>query len=99
MKKIIIVTVISVLAACGLYAQDVKFGVRGGLNLPNIMADGKNTPLSEGYESRLASGGGIFTELQLNPAFSLRLGVEYSGMGGKKQKRRYASHAYATAHH
>jgi hypothetical protein len=84
MKKFLISTAIIVLATCGLYAQDVKFGIRGGLNLPNIMAGGKNTPVSEGYKSRLAPGWGIFTELQLNPAVSLRLGVEYSGMGGKK---------------
>ena len=65
-------------------AQDVKFGIRGGMNLPNILAGGKNTPVSEGYKSRTAAGAGIFTELQLNPTVSLRLGVEYSGMGGKK---------------
>jgi len=65
-------------------AQDVKFGFRGGMNLPSIMAGGKNTPVSEGYKSRTAAGWGLFTELQLNSAFSLRLGVEYSGMGGKK---------------
>ena len=84
MKKIIISLSISILTVCGIYAQDVKFGVRGGLNLPNIMAGGTNTPVSEGYSSRLAAGWGIFTELQVNPAFSLRLGVEYSGLGGKK---------------
>ena len=84
MRKVLLSTVISVLTVCGLYAQDVKFGIRGGLNLPNIIAGGKNTPVSEGYSSRIAPAWGIFTELQLNPAFSVRLGVEYSGMGGKK---------------
>jgi len=84
MKKILISTIITVLTTCGLYAQDVKFGIRGGLNLPNIMAGGKNTPVSEGYKSRSAAGAGIFTELQLNPMVSVRFGVEYSGMGGKK---------------
>ena len=84
MKRVFISTVISVLMMCGATAQDVKFGVRGGLNLPNIMAGGKNTPLSEGYSSRLASGWGLFTELQLNKIFSFRFGAEYSGMGGKK---------------
>jgi hypothetical protein len=54
------------------------------MNLPNIMAGGKNTPVSEGYKSRTAVGWGVFTELQINPTVSLRLGVEYSGMGGKK---------------
>jgi hypothetical protein len=40
--------------------------------------------MSDGYSSRIAPGWGIFTELQLNPTVSLRLGVEYSGLGGKK---------------
>jgi hypothetical protein len=65
-------------------AQNVKFGFRAGLNIPNITAGGNNTPVSEGYASRTASGMGVFTELQLTPAWSVRLGVEYSGQGGKK---------------
>ncbi|MDR1673543.1 MAG: PorT family protein [Bacteroidales bacterium] len=65
-------------------AQNVRFGFRAGLNIPNITAGGNNTPVSEGYASRTASGMGVFTELQLTPAWSLRLGVEYSGQGGKK---------------
>ena len=70
---------------CGvLSAQDVKFGIKGGMNLPNITAGGKNTPVSEGYKSRTAMGAGIFTELQFNQRVSFRLGVEYSGQGGKK---------------
>jgi hypothetical protein len=84
MKKFIISIIISVLTVFGLKAQDVKFGIRGGANLSNLMAGGNNTPLSEGYKSRTAVGAGIFTELQLNPTVSLRLGVEYSQMGGKK---------------
>ena len=84
MKKLIFSTIITVLTVCGLFAQDVKFGIRGGMSLPNIMAGGKNTPVSEGYKSRTAAGAGVFTELQLNPMLSLRLGVEYSQMGGKK---------------
>ena len=84
MKKFLINTSFIILTTCGLYAQDVKFGFRGGVNLPSIMAGGKSTPVSEGYKSRTAAGWGLFTELQLNPMVSLRLGVEYSGMGGKK---------------
>jgi hypothetical protein len=83
-RNIIITAAFIVLAACGLQAQDVKFGIRGGLNLPNIMAGGSNTPVSEGYKSRLAAGAGIFTELQVSAGLSFRLGVEYSGQGGVK---------------
>ena len=84
MKKFVINVAVIFLTTCGLNAQDIKFGIRGGLNVPSLMAGGNDTPLSEGYSSRLAPAWGIFTELQLNPVFSLRLGVEYSGMGGKK---------------
>ena len=83
MKKIIISVVINILTASGIIAQDVKFGIRGGMNIAN-MPVAESTPVSEDYQSRFAGGWGLFTELQLNPAFSLRLGVEYSGMGGKK---------------
>jgi len=70
---------------CGvLSAQDVKFGIKGGMNLPNITAGGKSTPVSEDYKSRMAMGAGIFTELQFNQRVSFRLGVESSGQGGKK---------------
>ncbi len=84
MKRILISTAFIILVTCGLYAQDVKFGIKGGLNLPNITAGGNNTPVSEGYKSRLAMGAGIFTEVQFNKLLSFRLGVEYSGQGGKK---------------
>ena len=84
MRKIFFSTTLCVLTVCGLYAQDVKFGFRGGLNLPNIIAGGTSTPVSEGYTSRIAGGAGIFTELQVNQTVSFRFGVEYSGMGGKK---------------
>ena len=84
MKKVLISTLIIVLTTCGIYAQDVKFGFRGGLNMSNLMEGDNSTPVSDGYKSRLATGWGIFTELQLNKTVSLRLGVEYSESGGKK---------------
>jgi hypothetical protein len=64
-------------------AQSVNLGLRGGLAIPNIVS-GSDNPLSSGYSSRLAGSGGIFTELGINDIFSIRLGVEYSGQGGKR---------------
>jgi len=83
MKKFIIYSIVTVLTTCGLYAQDVKFGIRGGVNMAS-MATVEKTPVSEGYDGILAPGFGIFTELQINPTASFRFGVEYSGLGGKK---------------
>jgi hypothetical protein len=53
------------------------------MSVPNIIAGGDN-PLSKGYSSRVAGEGGLFAELELNSVFSLRLGVEYAGQGGKR---------------
>ena len=36
MKKVLISTAIIVLTASGLSAQDVSFGIKGGLNMANI---------------------------------------------------------------
>ena len=83
MKKNIL-TIVLILSFIGsINAQDVRFGIRGGLNLANI-STANSTPLYDDYSMRLASGGGIFTEVQMNSAFSLRFGVEYSGQGAKR---------------
>lgn len=83
MKKTLI-TAILVLATIGLSAQNVTFGARAGLNLSSMMPAGKTTPLNDGFDMRMAPNFGIFTELQVNPTISFRLGVEYSGLGGTR---------------
>ena len=82
MKKIFFGTII-ILTTCILHAQDVRFGIRGGMNMTS-MSTVESTPLSEGYNSRIAASWNIFTELQYNPRVAFRFGVEYSGLGGKK---------------
>jgi hypothetical protein len=82
MKKIAI-CIFFALITFSVSAQDVKFGIRGGTNL-TFMPAATKTPVSEGYSSRIAPAWGIFTELRCNSAISFRFGVEYSGLGGKK---------------
>ncbi|MDR1022661.1 MAG: PorT family protein [Prevotellaceae bacterium] len=82
MKKIKLLAGLFLLSLCG-YSQAVSIGIRGGLSIPNIVAGGDN-PLSKGYSSRLAEDGGLFAEMGLNNYVSFRLGVEYSGQGGKR---------------
>jgi len=84
MKKFLISTIIIAVITGGLSAQNVTFGVRGGINLSNMMPVGEATPLNDGFSMRTAPNWGIFTELQVNPTVSFRLGIEYSGLGGKK---------------
>jgi hypothetical protein len=85
MKKFLISTIIIAVITGGLSAQNVTFGVRGGVNLSNMMPVGEATPLNDGFSMRTAPNWGIFTELQVNPTVSFRLGVEYSGLGGIKE--------------
>jgi len=80
-KKIILALSLTLISLC-IYSQ-VSIGLRGGLSIPNIVAGGDN-PLSSGYNSRLAGAGGLFGEYELNRTLSIRLGLEYSGQGGKR---------------
>ena len=82
MRKISLLAGLILFSLCG-YSQTVSLGVRGGLSIPNIVAGGDN-PLSKGYSSRIAEDGGIFAELGINRHVAFRLGVEYSGQGGKR---------------
>jgi hypothetical protein len=82
MKKIKLLAGLFLFSLCA-QAQTVSLGVRGGLSIPNIVAGGNN-PLSKGYSSRIAEDGGIFAELGVSNYMAFRLGVEYSGQGGKR---------------
>ncbi len=84
MKKSFMMAAAMLLAAMGANAQhDISIGVKGGLNIPKITAGGKKTPLSEGYSSRLAANAGVFGEMKFTKTFSMVVGLEYSGQGGK----------------
>lgn len=82
MKKIQLLAGLLIFSLCA-YSQTVNVGIRGGLSIPNIVSGGDN-PLSKGYSSRIAGEGGIFAELGINNYVSFRLGVEYSGQGGRR---------------
>lgn len=85
MKKIcLLVLVAFTVIGISAQAQDVSIGFKGGMTIPSIRPGGTKTPLSEGYSSRLAWGAGAFAELQFTKTFSLTVGLEYSGQGGKK---------------
>ncbi|MDR0733930.1 MAG: outer membrane beta-barrel protein [Dysgonamonadaceae bacterium] len=82
MKKINLLAGLLLFSLCG-YSQTMNVGLRGGLSVPNIVAGGDN-PLSTGYTSHVAGEGGIFAEMELNNHVAFRLGVEYSGQGGRR---------------
>ena len=84
MKKILITTIITALTIGAMSAQNVTFGARAGVNMSTMMPAGETTPLNDGFGMRTAPNFGLFTELHVNPTFSLRVGVEYSALGGRR---------------
>ncbi len=85
MKKIILSFGFLALSALSLFSQshEMAVGLRGGLSIPKIRAIGDN-PMSQGYESRVLGGGGLFFEYSFSPAFSIRPGIEFSAQGGNR---------------
>jgi len=83
MKKILVLACFLVISMQMKAQKTVDIGLRGGLAIPNIVATGDNV-LSDGYSSRLSFGGGVLTEIGLSNLLSVRIGVEYSGQGGKR---------------
>ncbi|MDR1926662.1 MAG: hypothetical protein LBQ13_03155, partial [Endomicrobium sp.] len=65
MKKLLMLFLSLSIISSYCYSQKVDIGLRGGMSVPNIIS-GSDNPLSKGYTSRFAGGGGLFTELGLN---------------------------------
>ena len=76
MKKIIL-TVGAIFAFSFTYAQEVKFGIKGGLNLANISGD------VEGNTSKLGFQIGGFTEIEITEKFSVQPELLFSTQGTK----------------
>lgn len=78
MKKIIF-TAAAVFAFAFTNAQDVKFGLKGGLNLSNWTGDTEGVDL----KARVGFSAGAFTLIKLSEKVSLQPEVVYSTQGSK----------------
>jgi len=70
------------LSQSALYSQPVIIGVKGGLSIPDL--SGGNTPVSEGYTSRLAPNFGAYINYGLNQDWFLQAEVLFAGQGGQR---------------
>lgn len=85
MKQITtVLAILTCLYSANVSAQRYTVGVKGGISIPNLSAGGTNSPLSEGYKSRIGSDFGIYVERHFTKEFSVSVGLEYSEQGGKK---------------
>jgi len=65
-----------------LYSQVIVVGVKGGLSVPDL--SGGNTPVSEGYTSRLAPTYGAYINYTLNQDWFLQAEISFAGQGGQR---------------
>lgn len=76
MKKLFLVTVITVLGLSNVNAQDIKFGAKAGLNFAFITGD--NT---EDLKPNTDFHFGIMAEWKISDKFALQPEIVYSGQG------------------
>lgn len=78
MKKIVSITVITVLTIVSINAQDVKFGAKTGLNFAFITGDN-----SEDLDPNTDFHLGVMAEFKISDKFSLQPELIYSGQGAE----------------
>ncbi|MBS7232295.1 PorT family protein [Flavobacterium psychroterrae] len=78
MKKVLL-SAIAVMAFTFASAQDVKFGIKGGLNVSNFSGDTDGIDLA----SRVGFNIGGFVEIKLSEKFALQPELLYSTQGAK----------------
>jgi hypothetical protein len=66
------------------YAGEVKFGLHGGLSIPDIRGN-ESDVLTRGFTSRQGPFFGIFMETEIAPRWSLVAEVNYTSQGGLRK--------------
>lgn len=76
MTKVLLVTVIAVLGFVNLDAQEIKFGVKGGINFAYLAGDNTNNldPITDFHV-------GVLAEIPISEKFSFQPELLYSGQG------------------
>jgi Outer membrane protein beta-barrel domain len=82
-RVLIALTSILVAAHAG-YAGPVKFGVQGGLSIPNIRG-GETNIFSRGFTSRQGPFFGLAADVGVSPRFSLGVELNYTSQGGLRK--------------
>lgn len=76
MKKILFATVVTVLGLVNVKAQEIKFGVKAGLNFASISRNYSANP-----ETVTAFNFGVMTEIPITEKFSFQPEALFSGQG------------------
>jgi hypothetical protein len=76
MKKVLLVTVLTVLGFANANAQKIKFGAKAGFNVANITGDNTSS-----LEPVAAFNFGLVTEIPISQKFSFQPEIMFSGQG------------------
>jgi opacity protein-like surface antigen len=79
MKKVLLIAAIALLSLSNVNAQDVKFGVKTGLNLSNFTGDVQNAETKVGFNI------GAFVEIGLSDKFTFQPEILFSTQGAKSE--------------
>ena len=81
MKKSILVLCLSVFALSFMQAQELRFGIKGGVNVSTLGGDSYDGLVS--FDSRTAYHVGVFAEIPLMMKFSIQPELLYSAQGSQ----------------
>lgn len=90
MKRKLVILVCALVAAIGVNAQSVSFGVRAGLNVANAGGDFKdNEYFGEDYDfkSKIGFHVGVIADIELSQSFYLQPGLYFSTKGLKVEDK------------
>lgn len=76
MKKILLPAVVAVLGCTNVNAQEIKFGVKGGLNFASVSGDD-----TAGVDGVTSFNFGVVSEIPISGKFSFQPELMYSGQG------------------
>ena len=80
MKKLILTVVFLLCALGSINAQELRVGLKGGLNVASLGGDGFGP---ESFSSKVAYHAGVFAEIPIIASFSIQPELLYSSQGSK----------------
>lgn len=80
MKKLVLLSILIIVASTGLFAQDLSYGVKAGMNISNFFSDDS----SDEFDSKAGINIGAFLEIPISEKFSVQPELIYSAQGSQQ---------------
>jgi hypothetical protein len=80
MKRLISFSIFIIVSSASLFAQDLSYGVKAGMNISNFFSDDS----SDEFDSKAGINIGAFLEIPISEKFSVQPELMYSGQGSQE---------------